>query len=191
MQETPKRNLFLGAGLLFVIGLICLVLVLFWGFRAFFIFIEPDERGVVLSPYESQGFRQEILKPGWNLIRLGEKVQIYDISRRVYTMLSSDAIRAVTLDGKTVFVNVSVTYVVDPEKLLELHMNWQNRYEDGLVRPLSRSITREVISRYNANEIDSQLSDIEHTVFDKLNSQFSENYLILQEFSIISVQADL
>ena len=46
-----------------------------------------------------------------------------------------DSIRARTKDGQEVILDASVIYQVDPGKVVPLHIVWQNRYEDGIVRP--------------------------------------------------------
>ncbi|MEP6896450.1 MAG: SPFH domain-containing protein [Chloroflexota bacterium] len=158
-------------------------------FRSLVVFIEPNERGIILTPYQQAGYQHDVLKPGWHLIKLGERLQIYNISRQVYTMSSPDSIEAKTLDGKTIFVDISIIYALDPEKILDMHINWQDRYKDSLVRPLSRSIIRETISLYNLNEIGAQLSEVEQAIFNKLSMQFTENYLILLKFSIITFKS--
>jgi regulator of protease activity HflC (stomatin/prohibitin superfamily) len=50
------------------------------------VFLQADERGVVVSPYVSQGYRPEALGPGLHWIIPGETVTTYTISRQTYTM---------------------------------------------------------------------------------------------------------
>jgi regulator of protease activity HflC (stomatin/prohibitin superfamily) len=177
----------IGAIFLLSFSLICFLAITFQVFRSLLVFIEPDKRGVVLSPWEASGYRQEILEPGWHLISLGEEVRLYQIVRQTYTMSAPDSIKATTLDGKTIFVDTSVIYALDPKQLLNLQITWQDRYEDSLVRPLSRSTTREVVSLYNFNDLETQPANIEKATFAALSTKFSENYLILIKFKIISV----
>ena len=186
MQEMSKKNFFIGAVVLFGLSLICLLIITFLVFRNMVVFIEPDKRGVVLSPYETSGYRIGVLEPGRHLISFGERVRIYDISPQTYTMSAPDSIEAQTLDGKTVHVDISVIYALDPQKILDMHIHWQDRYEDNLVRPLSRSITRETISFYNINDLD--IPKVEQAIFEVLSAKFAENDLILVKFSIISIQ---
>ena len=76
----------------------------------------------------------------------------YSISNQNYTMSAvsgegqvqgDDSIRARTKDGQEVILDASVIYQVDPGKVVPLHIVWQNRYEDGIVRPeAQRSVAR-------------------------------------------------
>jgi regulator of protease activity HflC (stomatin/prohibitin superfamily) len=121
------------------------------------VFLQPEERGIVISPYDSQGYRTESLGPGLHWIIPGETVTLYPISRQTYTMSASategnvagdDSIRARTKDGQEVFIDASVIYAIDPANIIQLHITWQGRYQDELVRPLARGIIRDMASQY-------------------------------------------
>jgi len=189
MQTSQNKKLLIRVALLLGVGVICLVTVSFLVFRSLVVFIGPDERGLVISPYEPQGYRQEVLKPGNRFIYPGERVEIYNIFRQTYTIAKPDSIEATTLDGKKILVDVSITYALDPNKIIEIHINWQNRYEKELVRPLLREVIRNEISNLNSFEIESQFSQLEENIYKKLETEFNKNSLILLEFRIMSVQS--
>ena len=42
---------------------------------------------------------------------------------------------------------------IDPAKIIDLHLTWQDRYTDDLVRPLSRGVIRDVISQYGIEQV--------------------------------------
>src|SRR5262245_2513978 len=109
------------------------------------VFINPEERGVVISALDSKGYRPDPLTPGLHwVVPFAERVQRYAISRQTYTMSASnqegqvtgdDSIRARTKDGQEVFIDASIIYSIDPNQVIPLHINWQSRYEDQVVRP--------------------------------------------------------
>lgn len=159
------------------------------------VFIEPNERGVVVSPYgfrAPNGYLEEALRPGLRWIVPGETVRLYSISRQTYTMSSStaegdisgdDSIRARTNDGQEVFIDSSVIFQVDPNKVTSLHIDWQDRYQDELVRPTTRGIIRDVASQYGIEEIVSTKRDaLESTITTTMEEKFAENNLILVDF---------
>ena len=126
------------------------------------VFIEPDERGVIISPYDPKGYRASALGPGLHWIIPGERVARYSISRQAYTMSAvategavagDDSIRTRTKDGQEVLIDASVIYQIDPNQVVNLHIIWQNRYEDGVVRALARGIIRDTASQYGVEEI--------------------------------------
>ncbi|MCF6278019.1 MAG: hypothetical protein L3J16_04625, partial [Anaerolineales bacterium] len=159
------------------------------------VFIEPHQRGVVTSPYAfraPQGYLTEALTPGLRWIVPGETVRLYSISRQTYTMSAAsgegqltgdDSIRARTKDGQEVFIDASVIYQIDPKKVISLHINWQDRYQDELVRSTARGIIRDVASQYGIEEIvSSQRTSLENTITETLMEKFSENDLLLVDF---------
>lgn len=190
MQETPKRKSMSWTGIL--LGIICLAAVLITIIRNSVVRVEEGERGVVISPYSSRtlnGYLDDVLVPGLNLIVPGERVRIYDVSSQIYTQSSPDSIRARTLDGKEVYIEISINYALDPNKIIDMHINWQNRYEDELIRPLSRGVIRDAISNSNSFEIDAQFSRLESVISKELEMEFNKNSLLLVKFTIISIQS--
>ncbi len=187
-RARPLRG---GGGL--VLGMFALALVLSV-ISAGLVFIQANERGVVISPYDPQGYRSQALEPGLHWIIPGESVVRYSISRQTYTMtaapgreeqqnLDSDAIRARTRDGQEVYIDASVIYAIDPKKVIQLHIDWQNRYEAGVVRALSRGIIRDMASQYGVEEIVSaKRFDLEAAIRERLEERLAENHLILVDF---------
>jgi regulator of protease activity HflC (stomatin/prohibitin superfamily) len=159
------------------------------------VFIEPNERGIVISPYSFRaplGYLPNALTPGLRWIVPGERVQTYPISKQTYTMSAAtnegqipgdDSIRARTKDGQEVFIDASVIFSIDPTKVIDLHISWQSRYQDELVRPTARGIVRDVSSQYGVEEIvSSKRAELEQIVTEQLTEKFAENDLILVDF---------
>jgi len=64
-----------------------------------------------------------------------------------------------------------------------LHITWQNRYEDGLVRPAMRGIIRDVVSLYSVEEVVStKRVQAEKEITDQIASSFRDNSLLLAQF---------
>ena len=157
------------------------------------VFIQPEERGVVISALSPDGIRQEALQPGLRfVIPFAEQVKTYPISRQTYTMsvapaegqiYGDDSIRARTKDGQEVFVDASVIYSIDPGQIVDLHINWQDRYQDEVVRPLVRGIIRDLASQYGVEEIVStERAEMEVLVTAALEKKLKENELLLTDF---------
>jgi regulator of protease activity HflC (stomatin/prohibitin superfamily) len=156
------------------------------------IFIEPDQRGVIISPYDPKGYRANALGPGLHWIIPGERVQRYSISRQTYTMSvassegqvqGDDSIRARTKAGQEVMIDASVIYQIDPNQVVNLHIIWQNRYEAGVVRALARGIIRDAASQYGVEEIvSSKRAEMEGTITDVMAEELRSNSLMLVQF---------
>ena len=179
-----------GLGPLVLVVLVVAILLTSVG--AGLVFIEPDERGVVVTIRQG-GVRPEPLQPGLHwIIPFVERVEHYTISRQTYTMSvapdegqkgGDDSIRARTKDGQEVLIDASVVYQIDPSKVIQLRINWQKRFQDELVRPAARNIIRDTASQYNVEEIvSSKRVELEDTMMRDLAVKFSENDLILVDF---------
>ena len=163
------------------------------------VFLQADEYGVVISAFSPNGYRSEALGPGlhWILPFL-ESVRIYSIARQTYTMSSAaaegqifgdDSIEARTKDGQQVRIEASVIYAVDPTDLINLHITWQNRYEEMVIRPVSRSAIRNAVSRFGVEEIvSSKRSEMEQLITESLRASLTNNSLILSEFLLRDIR---
>jgi len=185
-------------GLSTAIVVLLVIAVLLTTVGAGLVFIRPEERGVVFSAFREGGLREEALTPGvqW-IIPFVEQVRTYPISRQTYTMSGTpsegnlsgdDSIRARTNDGQEVFIEASVIYSVDPNKIIPLHITWQDRYTDELVRPTARGIVRDVASQFGVEEIVStQRTVLEAEITRLMEEKFTENNLILVDFVLRDV----
>lgn len=162
------------------------------------VFIQPEERGVVTSALQPAGYRLEPLQPGlrW-IIPFFERVFIYPISRQTYTMSiapsegaiqGDDSIAARTSDGQEIFVDASVIYAIDPDKVVQVHIDWQKRYDQELVRPLARGIIRDVVSQYKVEEVvTTQRVEMMSQISADMNNKLESNGLKLVDFILRNI----
>lgn len=184
----------------FSTGLVILVLVAIAlsTVGAGLVFIEPDEMAVVITANQG-GIRPEPLTAGIHfVIPFIERVERYSILRQTYTMVAvgtegqvtgDDSIQVRTKDGQQVFIDATVIYSIDPKKAIDLYRTWRKGYEDGLVRPQSRGVIRDVSSQYGIEEIVStKRAEMEKQITDQLTRIFSDNNLILQDFVLRNIR---
>jgi regulator of protease activity HflC (stomatin/prohibitin superfamily) len=162
------------------------------------VFVPPDQRAVVISAIEPKGYREQALQPGlrW-IIPYFESVVTYSISRQTYTMSiaplegqvqGDDSVAARTSDGQEVLLDASVIYSIDPEKVVNLHITWQKRYTDEVVRPLARGIMRDAVSQYGVEEVySSKRVEMTQAVTDELRRKFAENGLFLIDYILRNI----
>ncbi len=177
---------------------IALVALLISAVSAGLVFIQPEERGVVISALQAKGYREQALEPGLRWIIPGfERVVTYPISRQTYTMSiapnegavqGDDSITARTSDGQEVFIDASVIYAVDPAKVVQIHIRWQNRYTADLVRPLVRGAIRDAVSQFKVEEVYStKRNELATMINDQLTQKLDENGLILSDFVLRNI----
>ncbi len=191
-RGAPVRNLGSTLGILVAVAVLLSVL------SAGLVFIDPQERGVVISALSPKGFREQALQPGlrW-VIPFAENVVRYPISRQTYTMsvvstegskAGDDSIDARTADGQQVKIDASVIYYIDQDKVVTVHINWQNRYSEDLVRPLVRGVIRDAVSQFGVAEVyGSKRADMQKLITDQLDKRLSDNGLIMQEFILRNI----
>lgn len=162
------------------------------------VFVEPQERGVVISAIDSRGYREQALQPGlrW-IVPYAESVVYYQISKQTYTMSiahsegqisGDDSIAARTSDGQEVIIDASVIFSIDPQKVVDLHITWQSRFVDDLVRPLSRGVIRDAVSQFRVDQVYStNRLEMAGQMKDEMSRVLGENGLILSDFVLRNV----
>ena len=163
------------------------------------VFLQANQYGVVISAFQPNGYRAKPLGPGLHLvIPFLESVVPYSVARETYTMSGTtgegqvagdDSIEARTKDGQQVFIDASVIYTIDPAQLINLHIRWQNRYEDNVVRPVTRAAIRDAVSQYGVEEIVStKRTELESAISTTIEKGLSDNSLILSDFLLRNIR---
>lgn len=185
-RKQPIKGLGSTAVGLLVVAIILLIL------GSGLVYVESNERGVVKT-IRAGGVRPEALEPGLHwIVPVIEQVVPYSISNQNYTMSATanegqipgdDSIRARTKDGQEVILDATVIYQIDPAKVIPLHIVWQERYQDGIVRPESRGIIRDAVSQYGVEEVVStKRIEMTQYISEQLSETLSKNNLLLVDF---------
>jgi regulator of protease activity HflC (stomatin/prohibitin superfamily) len=163
------------------------------------VFLQADQYGVVISAFQPNGYRPQPLAPGLHLILpFFENVKAYSVARQTYTMSGTtgegqvqgdDSIEARTKDGQQVYIDASVIYAIDPAQLIKLHITWQNRFEDNVVRPVARAAIRDAVSQFGVEEIVStKRTELENNIRDTILKGLSDNNLIMSDFLLRNIR---
>jgi len=193
--RAGRGQSFRGAGGI-VIGIIVLALAL-TTVSAGLIFIQPTDRGVVITVGQG-GVRPEALLPGLNwVVPFLENVIPYPISRQTYTMSiapeegairGDDSVEARTSDGQIVNVDASVIFSINPSRVVEAHIKWKGEYIDNLVRTVSRGVIRNAVSQFGVQEVvTTQRFALLDTIQTELDAAFDEGALILHDFVLRNI----
>jgi len=180
-----------------VLGAIALAVVL-TTVSAGLVFVQPEDRGVVISAVAPDGYRTEPLGPGLHwVIPFAENVVMYPISRQTYTMSiapsegaisGDDSVSARTADGQEVFIDASVIFAIDPAQVVNVHIRWQGRYIDELVRAQSRGIIRDSASQYGVEQIvTSQRDAFKDAIQQEMAAKLTDNGLELIDFVVRNI----
>lgn len=187
-QGRPAR----GGVILAVLGLIIGLLFSIVGQGV--IIVAPTEVAVVVNTLS--GSVEEPKRAGLHIvIPVSQRVAItYPITQLEYTMSTTDdaggrvsdvPVEARTSDGQTVLIDVTVIFRIAPDQADDLYLSWNENYLDGFVRPTSRSIIREVVSAYSAEQIYGearvQLGD---DIEEAISARFTEEHLELNDLLV-------
>jgi len=163
------------------------------------VFLQADQYGIVISALQPTGYRTEPLTPGLHwVVPFLENVQPYSIAKQTYTMatatsegqmIGDDSIQARTKDGQQVYIDASVIYSIDPAHLIDLHITWQNRFEDLVVRPVTRAAIRDAVSQYGVEEIVStKRGELELMISETIRQGLAENNLMMDDFLLRNIR---
>jgi regulator of protease activity HflC (stomatin/prohibitin superfamily) len=195
LRASRNKNIKGSITILFVVLAAALVLS---SVSAGLVFIRPEERGVVISAIQPTGYRLQPLQPGlrW-IIPFFESVVVYPISHQTYTMSiapsegviqGDDSITARTSDGQEIFVDASVIYAIDPDKVVQVHIDWQKRYDNELVRPLARGIIRDMVAQYQVEQVvTSKRNEMITQISENMNQKLENNGLKLIDFILRNI----
>jgi prohibitin 2 len=163
------------------------------------VFIQPQDRGVVISALvPGSGYRPQPLGPGLHwIVPFLENVQLYSISNKTYTMVAKstegkvqgdDSVSARTSDGQQVYFDASVIYAINPAKVVQLHIQWQGRFEEEFVRPRARSLIYNRAAQYTVEEIyGSRRTELQQVIHDEIASDLDAQGLTLVQFLLRNI----
>lgn len=124
--------------------------------------VEPARAAVIINVLTGE-LEDPARAPGTSIIIPGlQEFVIYETDQQEYTMsglenegqqAGNDAVVALTIDGQEIRLDITVLYRVAREDVNQVHLNWQNRYENGFIRPTVRAITRDIVSQFEAEAI--------------------------------------
>jgi regulator of protease activity HflC (stomatin/prohibitin superfamily) len=191
-RASWRRKWFLGAGLLLAFFALTTTVL-----SAGLFFIEPDERGVVISAVEG-GVRPEPLQPGLNwVVPYLEAVITYPITRQSYVMtvipkvgsqVVDDMVQVKTAEGDKRYVGTSALYAIDPDRVVEVHIRLQDRYEEDLIRPVLRWTIRDTFNQYGNAMIDSDnIKPLRDQIQSGAALALQEGGILLFEFTLTEV----
>jgi regulator of protease activity HflC (stomatin/prohibitin superfamily) len=183
--------------ILLVLGVIGMAVLM--PLNAGLVLIQPNEVGVVFRQ-TAQG-SASLLSPlqsglSW-VVPFVDQVVKYDVGQQSVTMAGAEettqvgghgAVRAVTKDGQTIYVDVTVIFRIDATRVNDIHRDWQKTYLDGFIAAQTRSEVRNATSGYSAEEIYSGgRAALEKQLVDDLSDAFQNQGFLLTDILIRDV----
>lgn len=164
----------------------------------FFISVPP---GHVACLYDrGRGVLSKVWGPGLHLkIPFWQVAKLFNGQILEYTIkagfklpdkeaLGDDAINATTRDNKLIQVEASILFKIDKSEAPKI---WENIGEDfvsKVVRPVSRSRIRSVLSEVTVEQLTSYRTNVEEQVQKELNKIFKDKGIICEGFLLSEVK---
>lgn len=191
-----SRGQTIGKGVTMVIVFVALAVIM-TVLSAGLVFVQPEQRGVVISALAPAGYRSQALEPGLHfVVPFFENVVLYSMAKQTYTMSiapnegeiqGNDAIDARTADGQQIQVDASVIYSVDPTNVIKVHIDWGSRSSD-LVRAQARGIIRDAVSQFGAEQVvSSKRAELAEAMRKNMEAKLTVNGLVLHDFIIRNI----
>jgi len=156
-----------------ILGIIALF-VLFSLSSSIFYKIGPSERAVIFYPFGSGLDKENIIEPGTHIKAPWNDVIIYEISE----ISSEENMDINDKNGLPIHVDVTVRYFPMPDKIGFIHEKFTKEYAGRLVIPEVRSVARQVMARYTAEEIYStKRAEVEIGIKTETEKILNANYV--------------
>lgn len=134
---------------LIILGVVSLIVVMALSSSLFFT-LNATERAIIFYPFSSSGLdKDNVLTPGFHMKAPWNDVIIYEVSE----ISSEENMDINDKSGMAIHVDVTVRYSPVISKIGYLHEQFNGDYQNRLVIPEVRSMTRQVLARYTAEEI--------------------------------------
>lgn len=150
-----------------------------------FFTLNPSESAVIFYPFGKGLDKENILGEGFHMKAPWNETVIYDVSE-----ISSDENMDITdKNGLLIHIDVTVRYKPQADKIGYLHQSFKGDYQTRFVVPEARSITRQIMAQFTAEEIYStKRAEVEATIKSETAKKFHANYVSFIDILIRSIK---
>ncbi|MEJ0034249.1 MAG: prohibitin family protein [Bacteroidota bacterium] len=169
-----------------IIVTVIAVIVLMAVSSSLFYTIGATEKGVMFHPLGSTGLDKDyVIQPGYHMKAPWNDVIVYETAEQATdeTMDINDK------NGLAIHVDVTIRYFPDHEKIGYIYEKFNKDYINKLVIPEMRSMTRQVMARYTAEEIYStKRAEVENSIISETKQVLTANYVTTTAVLIRSIK---
>lgn len=176
MSETNRQ---MGQGKLITSGVIffvALIAILTFS-NATFLTIEPGQRGVLFKRFGGGLDKDKIYQPGFHVVAPWNEMYRYEVREQQI----EEKMNVLSNNGLDIEVDVTVRVNPTYDQIGDLHEKFGKSYDETLVRPEVRSAVREVIGRFQPEELYStKRNEVQSLIQEDLKESLSKNYIELK-----------
>jgi regulator of protease activity HflC (stomatin/prohibitin superfamily) len=141
--------------------------------------------------------QDNVLESGLHFINPLVEITTFDVKTQNYTMsgkdsegavAGDDAIRVLSSDGLEVTIDLSVLYKVNPAKAPFILQNIGDKYQDNIVRPVTRTAIRDNAVNYQAVDLYSvKREEFQGKINKTITDNFAKNGLEVQQILVRNI----
>jgi regulator of protease activity HflC (stomatin/prohibitin superfamily) len=136
--------------------------------------IQPTERAVIFYPFGQGLDKDHIIEPGLHMKAPWNDAIIYEVAE----ITSEENMDINDKNGLPIHVDVTVRYFPMPHKIGYIHEQFTRAYVPRLVIPEVRSVARQVMARFTAEEIYStKRAEVENSIKSETEKILNANYV--------------
>ena len=177
------------------ISMAVIIILLLWLFFASIVIVEAGKTGV----YSLFGkVKDKELRSGFHLVVPLARITSMSIRTEEYTMSimsgegkikRADAIAALTKEGLSVDLDITVLYRLTEEKASDIYRDVGLTYEEKIIRPAIRTAIRDVIAQYEAKDIYSEKrQEASQQILENLKSKMESRGIVTEDVLLRNVQ---
>ncbi len=167
-----------------ILGIISLFIVMGISSSIFFT-LEATERGIIFYKFGDGLDKEHIFQPGFHMKAPWNDLIVFEVSE----VTAEEKMDINDKNGLPIHVDVTVRYTPFNDKIGHLYEKFRTDYANRLVIPEVRSMTRQVLARYTAEEIYStKRAEVENTVKTETEKVLNANFVDAKAVLIRSIQ---
>jgi regulator of protease activity HflC (stomatin/prohibitin superfamily) len=156
--------------------------------NSIFLTIEPGEKGVLFKRFGGGLDKENIYGQGFHIIMPWNKMFVYDV--RINEAF--EEMEVLSKNGLTIKCDLSYRYFPEPSKIGILHDDVGPDFHNRIVIPEIRSATREVIGKYDPEELySSKRQTIQEEIFSLTKEKVKEKNIVIDAVLIREVALPL
>jgi len=153
--------------------------------NSIFMTLQPGERGVLFKRFSGGLDKENTYEPGFHIIAPWNNMYVYNV--REQTM--EEEMEVLSRNGLNIKVDVTTRLNPKYDKIAELHSKFGRDYQMTLVRAETRSAVREVIGRFEPEELYSTKRDeVQNLIQERLFTSLDKNFIELKATLIRDIE---
>lgn len=168
-------------GIMVFIGLMVILFVS----NSTFLTIDAGERGVLFRPFGDGLDKENIYQPGFHIVAPWNTMYVYEVRERQ----AEETMEVLSSNGLNIKTDVTIRFNPVYDKIGELHEKFGPGFLSSLVIPEVRSTVRNVIGRFEPEELYSTKRDsVQHLIQLDLTDNLKSNYIELRAVLIRDIK---